>query len=228
MTLTWPTERRGFTGENVKSVQYLLDGQGASIAVDGSFGPQTEAAVRTFQANRGLTSDGIVGNATWPALIASVSSGSTGNAVRAVQSQIHSRSGSWVTVDGTFGPNTDSSVKVFQADTGLAVDGIVGPMTWNALVSGYLTATDAQTAARRAFDAWTRADRASAGKDAIPSAVAALFARSWSASDGWAFVGCDGAAGTVYCTWRKPGTDLVLAVNDNEGAPFYVVRDATF
>lgn len=37
--------------------------------VDGDFGPRTEAAVKTFQANRGLDDDGLVGQLTWEALL---------------------------------------------------------------------------------------------------------------------------------------------------------------
>jgi hypothetical protein len=36
-------------------------------------------------------------------------------------------------------------------------------------------------------------------------AVAALFARTWQASDGWSFVGSEGAAGHFICTWSRPG-----------------------
>jgi peptidoglycan hydrolase-like protein with peptidoglycan-binding domain len=58
-----PTLRRGATGEFVKQVQTKL-----AVAVDGDFGPETEAAVRAFQRNHDLVPDGIVGPATWAAL----------------------------------------------------------------------------------------------------------------------------------------------------------------
>ena len=49
-----------------------------------------------------------------------------------------------VTVDGIFGPQTDSTVRGFQHALSLdvpsvVVDGIVGPVTWQALVSGMLS-----------------------------------------------------------------------------------------
>lgn len=36
-------------------------------------------------------------------------------------------------IDGVFGGQTESAVKAFQQSNGLAVDGIAGPMTWQAL-----------------------------------------------------------------------------------------------
>ncbi len=38
-------------------------------------------------------------------------------------------------VDGTYGPNTSASVRQFQSDNGLTIDGIVGPQTMSALTN---------------------------------------------------------------------------------------------
>ena len=61
---------RGDVGPEVRRAQSLLNAKGASLQVDGVFGPKTEAAVRTFQKQKGLTADGIVGPKTWSALLA--------------------------------------------------------------------------------------------------------------------------------------------------------------
>jgi peptidoglycan hydrolase-like protein with peptidoglycan-binding domain len=131
----------------VRSLQYLLDARGARLAVDGLFGPKTKAAVVTFQRSHGLAADGVVGAATWRALIVTVRLGSMGSAVRAVQDQINFRNlknGRTLTVDGVFGPMTAAAVRAFQHAMsleipGFAVDGIVGPQTWQALVTEALS-----------------------------------------------------------------------------------------
>lgn len=56
----------GTRGPNVKLIQSLLSRIGYNPgSVDGIFGPQTREAVIEFQADNGLTPDGIVGPATW-------------------------------------------------------------------------------------------------------------------------------------------------------------------
>jgi len=50
-------------GDAVSRLQSALH-----LSTDGSFGPETEAAVRRLQARHGLTVDGIVGPATWSVL----------------------------------------------------------------------------------------------------------------------------------------------------------------
>ncbi len=129
-TLSWPVVQYGNTGERVRTIQYLLQQWGYSVAVDGSFGPGLLSAVKNFQSSHGLVADGYVGNASWPALTINVQQGNTGPKVRAVQSQLR-ESGYNVAVDGSFGPATYSAVRSFQSAKGLYVDGVVGDNTWN-------------------------------------------------------------------------------------------------
>lgn len=131
---TWPIVRRGDKGERVKTIQYVLRARSYSITVDGDFGSGTESTVKSFQASRGLTADGIVGSQTWEALVVTVRRGDQGDAVRAAQSQLAAH-GYNLTVDGDFGSGTESAVKSFQSSRGLSSDGIVGPDTWSALVA---------------------------------------------------------------------------------------------
>jgi murein L,D-transpeptidase YcbB/YkuD len=140
----WPLVRRGSEGHPVTALQYLLRARGQILIVDGIFGPKTESAVESFQAADLLFVDGIVGPRTWGALIVEVSEGSTGDAVRAVQEEFRFRNLSGdprrgLRVDGIFGPKTDAEVRGFQQAIGIPADGIVGVLTWRALLSGMLS-----------------------------------------------------------------------------------------
>ena len=62
--------KSGCTGDSVKALQMLLNGWGHNCGtVDGSFGPKTVAAVKSFQKVNGLTQDASVGPKTWVALL---------------------------------------------------------------------------------------------------------------------------------------------------------------
>ncbi|WP_033189283.1 peptidoglycan-binding protein [Rhodococcoides fascians] len=68
-----PTLMRGSTGDQVRYLQGFLNRAYraySNLAVDGDFGPATEAVVREFQSRKGggLAVDGVVGPATWRAL----------------------------------------------------------------------------------------------------------------------------------------------------------------
>lgn len=67
-----PDLRRGDKGEVVRAAQILLNGRKCSVGAygaDGDFGPATEAAVLAYQRRTGLDDDGIIGPATWAALL---------------------------------------------------------------------------------------------------------------------------------------------------------------
>jgi Putative peptidoglycan binding domain len=147
MAKDWIQVEGGRIGPLADTVQYLLRARGYSATVDGQVGPQTTAAIKTFQTDRGIASDGIVGNQTWPVLIVEVSQGDQGDAVRAVQEQLQYRdlpACKSLAIDGDFGSLTDAAVRAFQTyvrdnqaalvDEPVVVDGIVGVNTWYAIV----------------------------------------------------------------------------------------------
>ncbi len=67
-TVRPPTLRKGDDGDAVKDLQAQLQLRGIKIVADGDFGPATFAALKQFQASRGLVADGICGPMTWAAL----------------------------------------------------------------------------------------------------------------------------------------------------------------
>lgn len=151
-----PTLRRGDSGSLVKLLQQELNERGAGLKVDGEFGKKTDAAVRSFQSRAGLEVDGLVGPKTAAALTGgggskessggsssggtltgspALKEGSSGGQVKTLQSLLN-KYGARLTVDGEFGPKTESAVYAFQSANGLTVDGIVGPQTASKLNSG--------------------------------------------------------------------------------------------
>jgi peptidoglycan hydrolase-like protein with peptidoglycan-binding domain len=72
---TWPklviSIRRGSRGDAVLAVERQLRIRYGyrSVTIDGFLGPRDDAAVRNVQFNHGLRVDGIVGGATWKAIV---------------------------------------------------------------------------------------------------------------------------------------------------------------
>lgn len=104
------------------------------------FGPATRSAVRIFQQQRGLSSDGVVGDDTWRALVgASFRLGDRmlyvtrpmlqGDDVRDLQRHLNRLGFDAGYEDGLYGPQTFDAVREFQLNVGLDVDGIAGPST---------------------------------------------------------------------------------------------------
>jgi peptidoglycan hydrolase-like protein with peptidoglycan-binding domain len=143
----WPIVQNGSQGHPIRTLQSLLRARGHDLNVDGIFGPATETAVKSFQISKGMTANGIMSALAWSTLIIQVKKGSVGDAVRGVQEEFQFRAGEpghGLKVDGVFGPQTDSTVRGFQHALSLdipsvVVDGIVGAVTWQALVSGMLS-----------------------------------------------------------------------------------------
>ena len=113
-----------------------------SGAVDGLQGPGTTAAIRRFQAVKGLAADGIVGRQTRRALgpqgrhpVGSrvMRLNQRGWDVAALQFALETHGFPLGTVDGGFGAHTKAAVMRLQAWAGLPADGVAGPATMRVL-----------------------------------------------------------------------------------------------
>jgi N-acetylmuramoyl-L-alanine amidase len=131
--------RRGDDGEAVRDIQDRLIALGHTTDPDSvaSFGEGTFRAVAEFQTKRGLWADGIVGPDTWRALVsAGFKLGSRilyhrvpmmrGDDVADLQRKLNSLGFDSGNVDGIFGPDTLRGLLEFQANRGLAEDGLTG------------------------------------------------------------------------------------------------------
>ena len=175
--------RRGATGEAVQRIQVMLNRISQDYPaipkiypVDGIFGSATENAVKKFQQIFDLTADGIVGNGTWYKMVflyvgvldlaELISQGQTyypgsggqpfpnvlaegarGDSVRTVQYVLNVVAEFYpnipsVAIDGIYGPATKNAVVALQRMSGLPQDGIMGPNTWKALYLLYAGIVD--------------------------------------------------------------------------------------
>jgi N-acetylmuramoyl-L-alanine amidase len=133
--------RHGKSGREIADVQQRLSRLAiATLTADGVFDERTEQAVRQFQRMRGLPADGIVGPETWRTLVeAGYTLGDRllvrtrvplcGDDVVELQQRLNQLGFYAGSEDGIFGEATQAAVEEFQRNTGVAVDGRVGPET---------------------------------------------------------------------------------------------------
>lgn len=157
----------GMEGDDVEAVQEKLIQLGyLSGKVDGKYGKDTAAAVKSFQSRNGLKVDGICGEDTVEVLFGNnpidagssvtpapspvtetkptrtLRAGASGEDVRSVQAQLDKLGYYGGSLDGIYGEGTVNAVKAFQAHNGLTVDGKVGTKTANVLYSSSALAAD--------------------------------------------------------------------------------------
>lgn len=138
--------RTGDGGEAVRDLQERLAAAGHPVPPEeaGSYGPSTESCVLAFQRSRGLRVDGICGAETWAGLVESgFRLGDRllysrrpmlrGDDVAELQRRLNGLGFDAGREDGIFGPRTESALRQFQVNAGLASDCVAGPATHRAL-----------------------------------------------------------------------------------------------
>lgn len=135
---SWPTYSYGDQAEAVYSIQYLLEEHGYALNYhDGIYGSEVQNTIESFQSSKGLAVDGVVGPNTWEELYVTVWDATDDPwwATYGAQHHLNYGQGYDIAVDGYYGPETQSAIESFQSNAGLAVDGIVGHDTWQALMA---------------------------------------------------------------------------------------------
>lgn len=115
--------------------------------ITGNFGEKTEAAVKEFQKDNGLTADGVAGGKTLAVIEDAINAaggsitssttglkvGSTGEKVRQLQQDLTALGYYYGDISGHYGTLTQTAVKKFQKAKGIHQDGIAGVTTLNAI-----------------------------------------------------------------------------------------------
>jgi N-acetylmuramoyl-L-alanine amidase len=138
--------RRGDRGVAVVEIRAMLRQFGLLIGPDEPvFDAELEHAVRSFQQQRGLISDGIVGPSTYRALrdagwtlgdrmlALMVSAPMTGDDVVALQERLSELGYDPGRPGGVFDEQTEHALRRFQREYGLISDGLCGPATLRSL-----------------------------------------------------------------------------------------------
>ena len=136
--------------------------------IDAIAGPATVRAVRAFQRRKGLVVDGIAGPRTRAKLgrlgrplfgRRTIVRGLVGWDVSVLQFLLHRRGYPCGGIDGRFGAATAFAVRRYQRRRGLAVDGVVGPVTMRSLLGRRATARArplSRAAIRATINFWAR------------------------------------------------------------------------
>jgi len=115
---------------------------------------------------------------------------------------------------------TTSSVPVSTSTTVAA--------TTTSVTTPPISASTPEDQAKAFFEAWSKGDRAAAAALGEPAAVAAIFARPWSAGEGWSFSECSGAAGSEICRWQGSSQEVQFLVRGSTGGLPVTVVDVRF
>ncbi len=151
-------------GDAVRQIQtYLRELEAAlgvrpKLSVDGVYGDETRASVRSFQKREGLTETGEVDTETFtrlydayfaasllssdesvliPATAFPLRMGDSGSYIRILQSVLGEILGERIPGDGFYGRATENGVRAAEARYGMAPSGSVSRLLWTKLASDY-------------------------------------------------------------------------------------------
>lgn len=119
----------------VKVARYLMGNAKMNEASD-VFDAEFVSFVCAYQSNNGLTSDGTIGAKTWRKLADKAPTCSTSKRKKSAETCAVQILVGGLDVDGIYGTKTKNAVAAFQSAKGLTSDGVCGPKTWAALITG--------------------------------------------------------------------------------------------